>query len=80
MGQVVFIHTWLNIPDENRRQHDLIQALINERKAEFLYETREYNEYQREISKQKSHHLWRNRMKLVVNNGLIVEEDSDLDE
>lgn len=65
MGRVIFLNRWLNIPDENRRQHDIIQALINQRKAEFMYETRDYNEFQRSISKQRSHNLWRNRMHIV---------------
>jgi len=74
MGRVIFLNTWLNIPDDERRKHDQIQSLISERLAEFNYETREYNEFQRALSKQKSHNLWRNRMKLVTS------EDSESDD
>lgn len=64
-GQVIFLNTWLDCPDEIRRRHDMIQTMINEEKATFEYDTRDYNEYQRAISKQKSHNLWRQRMKLI---------------
>lgn len=66
MGRVIFLNTWLNIPDDERRKHDQIQSLISERLAEFNFETREYNEFQRALSKQRSHNLWRGRMKLVT--------------
>lgn len=69
MGRVIFLNTWLNIPDDERRKHDQIQSLISERLAEFQYETREYNEFQRALSKQRSHNLWRNRMKLIRSEG-----------
>lgn len=65
-AQIIFLNRWLDCPEENKRQHDIIQALINERKAEFEYETRDYNPFQKAISKQRSHNLWRNRMKLVT--------------
>ena len=66
-AQVIFLNRWLNCPDEKRREHEMIQILINERKAEFDYETRNYTPFQRAISKQKSHNLWRQRMKIVGN-------------
>lgn len=44
-----------------------MQVLINEEKAKFDYETRNYNPFQRAISKQKSHNLWRQRMKIIGN-------------
>ena len=69
MGRVIFLNTWLNIPDDERRKHDQIQSLISERLAEFNYETREYNEFQRALSKQRSHNLWRSRMKLIISEG-----------
>lgn len=64
-AQVIFLHTWPDIPDYQRKKHDMIQTMINEEKALFEYETRDYNDFQRMISKQKSHHLWRNKMKLI---------------
>jgi hypothetical protein len=73
-GQVIFLNRWLNCPDEQKRIHYQIQVLICEKKAEFDYETRDYNQFQRALSKQKSHHLWRNRMKIIARNGEIVEE------
>jgi len=72
-SQVIFLNRWLDCPDEKKREHDMIQAMINQRKAEFDYETRDYNPYQRAISKQKSHNLWRQRMKIVVRNGRRVD-------
>jgi hypothetical protein len=69
MGRVIFLNTWLNIPDDERRKHDQIQSLISERLAEFNYETREYNKFQRALSKQRSHNLWRSRMKLITSEG-----------
>lgn len=72
-AQVIFLNRWLDCPDEKRREHDTIQIMINQRKAEFDYETRDYNTYQRAISKQKSHNLWRQRMKIVVKDGRRVD-------
>lgn len=72
-AQVIFLNRWLDCPDEKRREHDMIQVMINERKAEFDYETRDYNPYQRAISKQKSHNLWRQRMRIIVRNGRRVD-------
>lgn len=80
-AQVIFLNRWLDCPDEKRREHDMIQAMINERKAEFNYETRDYNPYQRAISKQKSHNMWRQRMKIVVRDGRRVDlELSEIDD
>ena len=66
-AQVIFLNRWLNCPDEKRREHEMMQVLINQRKSEFDYETRNYTPFQRAISKQKSHNLWRQRMKIVGN-------------
>lgn len=63
--QVIFLNATLNCPEHIRRENDLIQTMINEQKAIFEMETRDYNAYQREISKQKSHNLWRNRIHIV---------------
>lgn len=52
-----------------------MQVLINEEKAKFDYETRDYNRFQRAISKQKSHNLWRQRMKIISNNEEITESE-----
>jgi hypothetical protein len=79
-GQVIYLNTWLDIPKEQRDKHDQIQALICQRLAEFMYETRDYNAFQRSISKQKSHHLWRNRMSIVVDNGINDLDDSIIDD
>ena len=43
----------------------MIQTMINEQKALFMFETRDYNQFQRELSKQKSHNMWRNRIHVV---------------
>lgn len=80
-AQVIFLNRWLDCPEEKKREHDMIQAMINERKAEFAYETRDYNPYQRAISKQKSHNMWRQRMKIVVRDGRRVDlELSEIDD
>lgn len=79
-AQVIFLNSWLDCPEEKKREHDMIQVMINERKAEFDYETREYNQYQRAISKQKSHNMWRQRMKIIVRDGRRVDLDSELSE
>lgn len=72
-AQVIFLNRWLNCPDEKKREHEQIQTMINQRKAEFDYETRNYTPFQRAISKQRSHNLWRNRMKIVVRDGERVD-------
>lgn len=74
-AQVIFLNRWLNCPDEKKREHDLMQVFINEEKAKFDYETRDYNRFQRAISKQKSHNLWRQRMKIISNNEEITESE-----
>jgi hypothetical protein len=74
-AQIIFLNRWLDCPEEKKREHDMIQVMINERKAEFNYETRDYNPYQRAISKQKSHNLWRQRMKIVAKDGRRVDLD-----
>jgi hypothetical protein len=78
--QVIFLNRWLDCPEEKKRQHEMMQVMINERKAEFEYETRDYNAFQKAISKQKSHHLWRNRMKIVVRDGVKVDKEDWEDE
>ena len=75
-AQVIFLNRWLNCPEEKKREHELMQVLINEEKAKFDYETRDYNPFQRSISKQKSHNNWRQRMKIIKNN----EENTELEE
>lgn len=72
-AQIIFLNRWLDCPEEKRMEHDMIQEMINEKKAVFDYETREYNSYQRELSKQKSHNLWRQRMRIVARDGKRVD-------
>ncbi len=74
-AQVIFLNKWLDCPDEKKREHDMIQIMINEEKAKFEYEIREYNAFQRAISKQKSHHLWRQRMRVITRDGVRVDLD-----
>ena len=64
-AQVIFANSWLNCPDHIRAKNDMIQTMINEQKALFMFETRDYNQFQRELSKQKSHNMWRNRIHVV---------------
>ncbi len=71
-GLLVFLNTWLDCPEEQRRKHDKIQVLICEKKAEFDYATRDYNQFQRALSKQRSHNLWRSRMRIIK-----YENDTD---
>lgn len=74
-AQVIFLNSWLDCPDEKVREHERIQILICERKAEFEYETRNYNTFQRAISKQRSHNLWRARMRIVKDENNIDADD-----
>lgn len=73
-AQVIFLNRWLDCPPEKRNEHEMIQTMINEKKAVFYYETRDYNQFQKAISKQKSHHLWRNRMRIIAKNGEIISD------
>lgn len=66
-GKVIFLNTWLNCPEEQKREHQRIQELIWEKKMEFEYSIRDYNKYQKMLSRQRSHNLWRSRMRLVEN-------------
>ena len=75
-AQVIFLNRWLDCPDEKKRENELMQVLINEEKAKFDYETRNYNPFQRALSKQKSHNDWRQRMKIIGN----IEESTELEE
>jgi hypothetical protein len=75
-AQVIFLNRWLNCPAEKKREHEMIQCLIQEEKAKFDYETRNYNPYQKMISKQKSRNLLRERIKIVGNNEEISEEEN----
>lgn len=80
-GLLVFLNTWLDCPQEQRLKHDKIQVLICEKKAEFDYATRDYNAFQRALSKQRSHNLWRSRMKLVkYENGTDTNIDDESSE
>jgi len=73
--QVIFLNRWLDCPEEIRRRNEQIQVMICERKAEFDYETRNYTPFQRAISKQKSHNMWRNRVKIIVRDGEKVDQE-----
>ena len=75
-GLLVFLNTWLDCPEEQKRKHDKIQVLICEKKAEFDYATRDYNPFQKALSKQRSHHLWRSRLKVVKYEN-STDDDSD---
>lgn len=71
-AQVIFLNRWINCPNEKRKEHDMMQAMINEEIAMFNYRLRELPPYQRALSKMRSHHEWRNRMKLIKN---TIEEN-----
>lgn len=64
-AQVIFLNRWLDCPDEKKREHAMIQALIQEEVAKYLYEIRDYNAYQKAISKQKTANLFRQKMYIV---------------
>lgn len=74
-AQIIFLNKWLDCPDEKKREHEMMQKLINEKKFEFDYETRNYNPFQKAISKQKSHNLWRQRMKIVGNDDENISKE-----
>ena len=77
-GLLVFLNTWLDCPQEQRRKHEKIQVHICEKKAEFNYATRDYNQFQRALSKQRSHNLLRSRMKVVkYENSTDTDTDTD---
>jgi len=64
-AQVIFLNKWLDCPDEKKREHAMIQALIQEEVAKYLYEIRNYNKFQKAISKQKSYNLFRQKLRLI---------------
>lgn len=64
-AQVIFLNRWLDCPEEKKREHAMIQALIQEEVAKYLYEIRDYNAYQKAISKQKTANLFRQKMYIV---------------
>lgn len=70
-AQVIFLNRWLDCPEEQKRKHKAMQIRLQEAKAKFEYETRNYTPYQKAISKMKSHNLFRNRIKIVEN---IIED------
>jgi hypothetical protein len=73
-AQVIFLNRWLDCPHEVLMKHYQMQVLIQEELAKFHYETRDYNPFQRALSKQKSHNLWRNRMRIIARDGQVVDE------
>lgn len=76
-GKVIFLNTWLNCPEERKREHQRIQELIWEKKMEFEYSIRDYNQYQKTLSRQRSHNLWRSRMRLVENENKDISASSN---
>jgi hypothetical protein len=76
-AQVIFLNKWLDCPDEKKREHAMIQALIQEEVAKYLYEIRDYNAFQKAISKQKSANLFRQKMYVIRN--VENTEDSSQD-
>lgn len=65
MAQIIFLNRWLNCPDEVKRYHWHLQIKIQEAKATFEYETRDYNAFQKSLSRQKSVNLCRQRLQIV---------------
>lgn len=66
-AQVIFLNRWLDCPDRKRAYHDELQDKISEAKAIFDMDTRLYTPFEKELSKQKSQHLCRDRMHIVKN-------------
>lgn len=66
-AQVIFLNRWLNCPDHKRAYHDELQDKIAEAKAIFDLDTRFYTPFEKELSKQKSQYLCRDRIKIVKN-------------
>ena len=66
-AQVIFLNRWLDCPDRKRAYHDELQDKISEAKAIFDMDTRLYTQFEKELSKQKSQHLCRDRMHIVKN-------------
>jgi hypothetical protein len=62
---VIFLNRWLDCPDRKRAYHDELQEKIAEAKAIFDMDTRFYTPFEKELSKQKSQHLCRDRIKIV---------------
>jgi hypothetical protein len=64
-AQVIFLNRWLDCPDEKKREHQLIQDLINSQKAQYYNETMNYTPFQKAVSRQKTANLFRARMVLI---------------
>jgi hypothetical protein len=64
-AQVIFLNKWLDCPDHKRQYHDELQRVISEAKAIFDMDTRLYTKFEKELSKQKSQYLCRDRMHIV---------------
>jgi hypothetical protein len=64
-AQVIFLNKWLDCPDHKRQYHDELQRVISEAKAIFDLDTRYYTPFEKELSKQRSEHLCRDRIKIV---------------
>jgi hypothetical protein len=64
-AQVVFLNKWLDCPSEVKRYHQQLQWKIQEAKATFEYETRDYSLYQKQLSKMMSQNLVRDRLKVI---------------
>jgi hypothetical protein len=64
-AQVIFLNKWLDCPDHKRQYHDELQRVISEAKAIFDLDTRFYSPFEKELSKQRSQHLCRDRIKIV---------------
>lgn len=64
-AQVIFLNKWLDCPDHKRQYHDELQRVISEAKAIFDLDTRYYTPFEKELSKQRSQHLCRDRIKIV---------------
>lgn len=67
MALIIFLNRWLDCPDEVKRYHYRLQIKIQEARATFEYETRDYNDFQKALSRQRSINLCRGRMKIINN-------------
>lgn len=75
--QVIFLNRWLDCPEEKLKIHAKMQQNIQEARAVFDMDVRDYNPYQRAISKMKSHNLCKGRIKLVAPESLTEDEEEN---
>jgi hypothetical protein len=66
-AQVIYLHSWLNCPDDQLRFHYILQQKISEGKALFWHGLGDINQYQKFLCYDRWIHSNRDRLKVVDN-------------